>query len=88
MIESKDIKAEDLVLMFKAESTKNEIYYIIVNADSEQRTISLNVDLTSGIVLVDSDEAGTEAVSEVSGIQINSDSIIVDPLTSVIIKAK
>ncbi|MEQ9092212.1 MAG: alpha-amylase family glycosyl hydrolase [Balneola sp.] len=87
LIESKDIKEEDLVLIFKAESTTNEIYYVIVNADSEQRTISLNVDLTSGLVLVDSDEAGTEAVSEVSGIQINSDSIIVDPLTSVIIKA-
>jgi pullulanase len=88
LIESKDIKEEDLVLIFKAESTTNEIYYVIVNADSEQRTISLNIDLSSGTVLVDSDEAGTEAVSEVSGIQINSDSIIVDPLTSVVIKAK
>lgn len=88
LIESKDIKEEDLVLMFKAESTTNEIYYVIVNADSEQRTISLNIDFSSGTVLVDSDEAGTEAVSEVSGIQINSDSIIVDPLTSVVIKAK
>jgi secreted pullulanase len=88
LIESKDIKEEDLVLIFKAESTTNEIYYVIVNADSEQRTISLNIDLSSGTVLVDSDESGTEAVSEVSGIRINSDSIIVDPLTSVVIKAK
>ena len=74
--------------MFRAESTMGEGYYVIVNADSEQRMISLNIDLSSGTVLVDSDEAGTEAVSEVSGIQINSDSIIVDPLTSVVIKAK
>jgi pullulanase len=88
LIESVDIKEEDLVLIFKAESTTNEIYYVIVNADSKQRTISLSVDLTSGTVVVDSDEAGTEAVSQVSGIQINSDSIIVDPLTSVVIKAK
>lgn len=86
LIESKDIKEEDLVLIFKAESTTNEIYYVIVNADSEQRTISLNVDLTSGIVLVDSDEAGIEAVSEVSGIKINSGSITIDPLTAVVIK--
>ncbi len=88
LIESKDIKEEDLVLIFKAESTTGESYYVVINADSEQRTISLNADLISGTVLVDSDEAGTEAVSEVSGIQINSDSIIVDPLTSVVIKAK
>lgn len=88
LIESKDIKEEDLVLMFRAESTMGESYYVIVNADSEQRTIALSVDLTSGTVVVDSDEAGTKAVSVVSGIQINSDSIIVDPLTSVVIKAK
>lgn len=87
LIKSEDISEEDLVLIFKTESTTGEAYYVIVNADSEQRTISLNIDLTSGLVLVDSDEAGTEAVSEVSGIQINSDSIIVDSLTSVVIKA-
>lgn len=37
--------------------------------------------------IVDSDEAGSDAVSELTGVLIESDQIIVDPLTVVVIKS-
>jgi len=85
-VPSEDIKEEDLVLFFKTSSTNGEDYYVLINADSVQRNIRFNADLTSGTVLVDSDEAGTEAVSEVSGVEISSNSILIDPLMAVVIK--
>ncbi len=85
-IESEDIEERDLVLFFKVSSTKGEDYYILINADDVQRNISLDTDLTSGTVLVDSDEAGAEVVSEVSGIKISANSLTIDPLTAVVIR--
>ncbi len=85
-VPSEDIKEEDLVLFFKTSSTNGEDYYVLINADSVQRNIRFNADLTSGTILVDSNEAGAEAVSEVSGIEISSNSILIDPLMAVVIK--
>jgi secreted pullulanase len=86
MIQSEDIAEEDLIIGFRAESTTGEAYYVFINADSEQRILGLDVDLTNGTILVDADEAGTEAVSEVTGVKVESGEIIIDPLTAVVIK--
>lgn len=88
LIESEDILKEDLVLFFKSTSTDGKTYYVLVNADSNQRTISVDMDLSSASVLVDSDEAGMNAVESISGVTISSDKITVDPLTVVIIKSE
>ena len=87
LIESEDIMDEDLVLFFKTRSTSGEYYYVLINADSKSRNISMDEDLTSGIILVDSDEAGTKKVRDVSGVRITSNQISIDPLTVVIIKS-
>ena len=86
LIESEDIQEEDLVLFYKASSTDGETYYVLINADSKQRSISVDVDLSSSTVLVDSDEAGVESVKKISGVSVSSNTITVDPLTVVIIK--
>lgn len=86
LIKSEDIKTEDLVIGYKSESTSGEQYFVFINADSKQRTISYNVDLTKGLVLVDSDEAGVNPVSEISGVNISKDKIKLDALTTVVIK--
>jgi secreted pullulanase len=86
-IQSEDIKEEDLVLFFKTTSTNGEVYHVLVNTDSNQRSISGDFDLTNGTVLVDSDEAGTESVKNISGVSMKAGSITIDPLTVIVIKS-
>ena len=50
----------DLIIAYRNEATNGDAYYVFINADDKERTLSLEVDLTSGTVLRDNDEAGTE----------------------------
>lgn len=88
LVESPEIGQEDVAIIYKARSTSGETYFVIVNADSKERTFTLNINLTGGRVLVDSDEAGVDPVSEVSGITIEPNQIRVTPLTVAVIKTE
>ncbi|MEK4508471.1 pullulanase [Paenibacillus sp. FSL K6-2524] len=89
LIKSPEIKASDLVIAYKNTATDGTgNYCVFVNADSTARTLTLSEDLTTGKVLVDNDEAGATGVSEKSGFTLNSHSITLDPLTTVIINKK
>lgn len=87
LIQSEQIGEVDLVLFYKTTSTKGETFYILINADSIERIIDTEVDLTSGMVLVDKDEAGNRKVTNLNGAVITSSQIKVDPLTVIIIKS-
>lgn len=82
-----EIAENDLVIAYKNVSTDSESgnYYVFLNADKKERKLTLKVDLTSGTVLVDNDEAGTTEVQERSGFTLTSRSITLDPLTAVVI---
>ncbi len=86
LIQSEDIREEDLVIGYRAESTQGTRYYVFVNADSVSRDIRLDTNLTSGVVLVDSDEAGTREVNSLSGVQVYPSFIRLDALTATVIK--
>lgn len=87
LINAPEINTNDLVVAYKCASTDGTgDYYVFVNADSKSRTLTLQEDLTKGVVLVDNDEAGVTRVSEKSGFELTSKSIILEPLTTVIIK--
>tara|TARA_R110000868_G_scaffold37111_10_gene131556 strand:- start:43433 stop:45721 length:2289 start_codon:yes stop_codon:yes gene_type:complete len=88
LMASNDIAEEDLILFFKTVSTTRETFYVLINADSIERTISIKEDLSKGTVLVDSDEAGVTEVDNLNGVEIRSNEIIIDPLTVVIIKTE
>ncbi|MBO6523958.1 MAG: hypothetical protein JJ971_09040 [Balneolaceae bacterium] len=88
LVESPEIGEEDLAIIYKTESTTGETYFVIINADSSERSFSMAYDLTNAVVLVDSDEAGISKVTELSGIRIESGKVIVDPLTAVVIKSE
>ncbi|SDC94173.1 pullulanase [Geotoga petraea] len=88
LIESEDIKEEDLVIGYHVKSTDGEEYVVFINADSKERKVETDMNLAFGTILVDSDEAGTEEVSEVSGVAINGNTIILDALTPSVIKIK
>ncbi|RCW77295.1 secreted pullulanase [Saliterribacillus persicus] len=87
LIDAPEIADQDLLIAYKNESTdETGAYYVFVNADTTERVLTLSEDLTSGTVVVDNDEAGTAAVSEKSGFSLTSDSMSIDPLTTVVIK--
>ncbi len=85
-VDAPEINERDLVVAYRSEATDGTAYYVFVNADMNERTLSLEEDITSGIVLVDSDEAGVEEVSEQTGFEISAQSITIEPLTTVVIK--
>ncbi|QHA93579.1 pullulanase [Bacillus sp. N1-1] len=87
LVDAPEMKETDLTIGYKNVSTdKTGTYYVFVNADDEQRTLTLDEDLTNGKVLVDDDEAGVKKVSEPSGYELTNNSIHLDPLTTVIVK--
>ncbi|MGC4000434.1 MAG: alpha-amylase family glycosyl hydrolase [Anaeromyxobacter sp.] len=62
-------------------------YFVFVNvAASANLTLNTGSDLRPGTVLVDSDEAGTDAVSTPSGFTLTATSITLSPRTAVVIK--
>jgi pullulanase len=86
MLQTDDIAETDLIIGFKATATNGETYYVVVNADSESRTLRIGDDLNGGVILVDSDEAGTEEVSDLSGVYVIDNEITIAPLTATVIK--
>lgn len=89
LINAPQIKAEDLVIGYKSKATDGTgHYYVFVNADSEERTLTLNENLTGGDVLVDNDEAGVKPVKAKSGFVLTDTAITLEPLTAVVIRMK
>lgn len=87
LIPAKEMKDNDLVIGYKNKATDGTgNYYVFMNADRTARTLTLSEDLTTGTVLVDNDEAGISAVSVPSGFELTASSIMLEPLTAVIIK--
>lgn len=86
-IKAPEIKASDLIIGYKNISTDGTgTYYVFVNADSKKRTLTLQENLTTGMVLVDSNEAGIVEVSKRTGFTFTANTITIDPLSAVVIK--
>ncbi|MBM7553161.1 pullulanase [Thalassobacillus pellis] len=89
LIEAPEIQPTDLLIGYKNVSTDNTgTYYVFINADNKKRSLSLDVDLRKGKVLVDRDEAGTQKIKEPTGFMLTKDQLTLDPLTTVVIKVK
>lgn len=91
MLDAPEIKETDLLIAYKAADTEKKAkgdYYVFINADSEERTLTLDRDLRKGKVLVDDDEAGRKKVKYPSGFDLEKGEISIDPLTTVVIYKK
>jgi pullulanase len=75
----------DKIIAYSSKATNGEVYYVLINADITKRDFTI-AGLNTGTVLVDSDESGTSAVSSVSGVELASDKVTVEPLTAIVIK--
>lgn len=87
LIEAPEIQKQDLIIGYRAEGSKKEVYYVFINADDKARTLTLtDYDLTEGKIIVDSDEAGIKEVRDPSGFELSQNTITIDALTAVIVK--
>ncbi|THG91246.1 alkaline amylopullulanase [Alkalihalobacillus alcalophilus ATCC 27647 = CGMCC 1.3604] len=85
-VEAPEIEEQDLVIAYRNEATNEDAYYVFVNADTTERILTLEDDLTEGIVVVDQVQAGTTEIVEPVGVEITADSIKIEPLTAVVVK--
>ncbi|MCM3748109.1 pullulanase [Paenibacillus pasadenensis] len=84
-----EVQAQDLVIAYKTQSTDGTgAYYVFINADSKARKLTLSEDLSGGLVVADSDEAGIAGVAAPSGFKLDAGSIELSPLTAVIIRTE
>lgn len=84
-----DIKEKDLVIAYQTIDSKGDIYAVFVNADSKARNVLLGEKykyLLKGQVIVDADQAGIKPISTPRGVHFEKDSLLIDPLTAIVIK--
>ena len=86
MIEAPEIGTEDLVIGYQAIDSNGDIYAVFVNADTVSRQLTLATDYSAGDIIVDGQTAGTEPISNPTGVTLSSDSIELDPLTATVIR--
>lgn len=65
-------------------------YYVIINADNQERTLTFDDDSMASLqvadVLVDQAAAGIEAIVDTDGFEISSNALTVEPLTGLVCK--
>ncbi|TVP89659.1 MAG: pullulanase [Alkalibacterium sp.] len=85
LVDVPEIESNDLAIVYRAEDSNGDIYYVFVNADDSERTLTMATDLTDGYVLVDGSSAGTRAISEPEGVDVSETSVTLAPLTASVI---
>ncbi|MEK3883222.1 alpha-amylase family glycosyl hydrolase [Paenibacillus sp. PL2-23] len=87
LLDIPEVADSDLVIGYRSMAMDGSgHYYIFVNADEVSRSLTLPVDLTDGTVVVDNDEAGVNEVQAESGFSLTAESIVIDPLSAVVIR--
>jgi secreted pullulanase len=86
LVDIPEVAGEDLAIVYRAEDSNGDIYYVLVNADNRERTFTMDVDLTAGDVLVDGATAGTIAITDPTGVSIETDRVTMKPLTASVIR--
>jgi secreted pullulanase len=85
LVDVPEIESNDLAIVYRAEDSNGDIYYVLVNADNTERTLKLDTDLTEGYVLVDGESAGTRAISEPEGVEVSETAVTLAPLTASVV---
>lgn len=89
LLDVPEISEEDLAIAFKADDSNGDSYIVAVNADTQERTLTLSADLKDSDVLVDGKTAGTQPIHEPAGLSIRDETITLSPLTAaVLVKRK
>lgn len=88
LVDVPEIAEEDLAIVYHAlSSDEKEAYYVLVNADDKERTLTLPEDVSRAMVLVDGETAGVDHIASLQGVSISGNTVTLAPLTASIIKA-
>lgn len=87
LLSKADADTEDLIIAWSATSTSGETFYIFINADTKPRSFKLSIDMTSTIVVADSEVAGIAPVANPSGFKLSKKALKLAPLSLVIFKS-
>ncbi|TVP89649.1 pullulanase [Alkalibacterium sp.] len=85
LLDIPEISEEDLVIAYRADDSNGDSYYVFVNADETERVLTLDKDLTDGYVIVDSETAGTEEISQPIGVSVTDRTVTLAPLTAAVL---
>lgn len=86
-INTPDIQKTDLVIAYSClSSDESECYHVFVNADKKARKLRLQQDFTPCEVIVDQTRAGISRLDQPTGLKLTADTIILEPLTAIVLK--
>lgn len=83
------IATNDVVIAYQAIASNGDRYAVFVNADSKERSFVLAdayKELLKGQILVDVLQAGTTALTDVTGVTLTDDAVVLAPLTATVIR--
>lgn len=83
------VAQEDLVIAYQTQASNGDVYAVFINADSKAREIVVSdayKALLNGEVLADSEQAGTTAILNPTGVAFTENSVKLDPLTATILR--
>ncbi|MBM7642728.1 pullulanase [Streptococcus loxodontisalivarius] len=82
---------DDLVIAYQTIASNGDIYAVFVNADSTERSFSLEGQyqkLAQADIIVDGQTAGIEVIENPVGVSLSSDSLSLAPLTATVLRLK
>lgn len=88
LLDAPEIEEEDLVIAFKADDSNGDSYYVFVNADENERTLTIESDLSGAEVLADAENAGTQRITQPAGLSVSDKAVTLAPLTAAILVIK
>ncbi len=83
------IAKNDVVIAYQTIASNGDRYAVFVNADSKERRFVLAdiyKELLKGQVLVDGKRAGVEALTDLDGVTLTDDAVVLAPLTATVIR--
>lgn len=83
------IGKNDLVIAYQTIASNGDRYAVFVNADTKERSFVLGEaykDLLNGQVVVDGQRAGVDALTELVGVELTDDAVVLAPLTATVIR--
>ena len=86
LLKAPEMRSSDLVIAYRCRPRRGKSYYVIINADSKERTLTIGQDLRKGQVLADEKRAGVRPIANPSGFSLTGTGITLKPLTVVIIR--
>lgn len=83
------IAKNDVVIAYQTIASNGDRYAVFVNADSKERSFVLSdiyKELLKGHVLVDGKRAGIAALTDLVGVTLTDDAVVLAPLTATVIR--